>query len=407
VAASLIDFLSMDSNNSPRILVVAEFPPGGGGGGGIILKHLLRGQDWNQIYWWSLLGSSGSYQMGGRHQSFGLPRRILPRERFARLKGWISEKFVVPPAARNLRAFIDSVQPDFILAQTNSWAISITSLVMPQVRRHWHVSIHDFPDLVGYNTAPGFRYKKKWMKQLEEVYRGASSRDVISPAMAEDLRQRTGVECSTIFRCSVEPETLSRLPLSPEPPGDDVIRIGYAGTIIAEEAFSRFVAAAKAAGQKMGRKVEIHLFSWQPHPNRQSFDLSIIIERGSRTEEEIYREYQKLTWGLTLMHLDDNDPRYNRFSFPCKFTSALAAGIPLICVGHPASTLADMARRYDLGLLLTDEDAMVDQLTKGLADFSRFDHYRREGARCAEAEFNAERNREAFRQFIRQAQAGA
>ena len=65
----------MDRNENPRILVIADYGPTGGGGGGVILRHLLRGRDWNKIYWWSLFGAAGTYQMGGRHRSYNTSSR--------------------------------------------------------------------------------------------------------------------------------------------------------------------------------------------------------------------------------------------------------------------------------------------------------------------------------------------
>ena len=102
------------------------------------------------------------------------------------------------------------------------------------------------------------------MKLLEQVYRNASSRDVIGPSMAEDLRQRTGVECPTIIRCAVEPAMLAKLPYPATPPEDDTIRIGYAGTVVAQEAFAAFVAGVKAARAKTKRKIEIHSIAGMP-----------------------------------------------------------------------------------------------------------------------------------------------
>ena len=195
---------------------------------------------------------------------------------------------------------------------------------------------------------------------------------------------------------------LAKLPYPATPPEDDTIRIGYAGTVVAQEAFAAFVAGVKAARAKTKRKIEIHLYSWHAYRDRPWFDPEIIIEHGSRTEEEVYQEYRKMNWGLVLMHTTDEDPRYNRFSFPCKFTSALATGIPLICMGHHESTLIQLSRRYDLGLLLTDEDQsrIGDILAAGLVDTSRLDHFLKEGARCANEEFSAARNREALNKYI-------
>jgi hypothetical protein len=75
----------------------------------------------------------------------------------------------------------------------------------------------------------------------------------------------------------------------------------------------------------------------------------------------------------------------------------------LLCIGHRRSALVELAKNYRLGLLLTDEDAdtLADKLCAGLADFSHFGEYRSEIARCAESEFNAERNRKKLHELMR------
>jgi hypothetical protein len=68
-----------------------------------------------------------------------------------------------------------------------------------------------------------------------------------------------------------------------------------------------------------------------------------------------------------------------------------------------------MAKNYRLGLLLTDEDSdnIADKLYESLADSSRFDEYRSEIARCAETDFNAERNRKTFHALVRSSVNGS
>jgi glycosyltransferase involved in cell wall biosynthesis len=394
-------------NPNPRVLVVAEFPPGAPGGGWVILKSLLRGSDWSRIYWWSFFsGRSPAYEFGGRHHSCNVSRKLSPNFRLRKVKGWILEKIIVPYAARDLLSFIRSVQPDFILFLAHCWAIPVVHRIMPAVKTHWHLALHDMPETADWIETFGRARTARFMRYTEEMYRNASSRAVISPAMAQDMRSRTGIDCANIFRCAVEPEMLARLSNPVVMPKDDVIRIGYAGTIIAEPTFARFVRALQTVRQRLNRKIEIHLYSWHGYREKDWFDPSLILEKGPKSEAEIYECYQQLTWGLAMMKLEDDDPVYNRFSFPCKFTASLAAGLPLICVGHRNSALIELAKNYRLGLLLTDENAadLEDRLCEGLADFSRFDQYRSEIVRCAQNEFNAELNRTKLHELMRGAQ---
>ncbi|HUB66407.1 MAG TPA: glycosyltransferase [Candidatus Methylacidiphilales bacterium] len=396
--------MTKSKDQEPRILVIAEFAPGAAGGDWVNIKQHFRGLDWSQIYWWSFSGPSGikSHEFGGKHSSCQIPPRLTPNQKWNGLKSWILDSFIIPHAARHLLSFIRLAQPDFIFLMARGWMIPLGHRVMPQVKAHWHVALYDMPDVDGMMQRLGRQRTDRFMNMADALYRNASSRSVISPAMAEEMRMRTGVACSTFFRCSVEPEALARLRQPLPPPQDDVIRIGYAGSILAEPTFVRLVKALQMIRPQLGHRVEIHLYGSQRYTNRDWFDSSLIIEHGFISEAELHRLYQQGTWGLAIMHLDDTDPRYNLYSFPCKFTMSLASGLPLICIGHPQSPLIELARNYRLGLLLTENDdkALAQRLLEGLADFSRFGEYRAGMARCAEKEVNAEQNRRKLHELL-------
>ena len=95
------------------------------------------------------------------------------------------------------------------------------------------------------------------------------------------------------------------------------------------------------------------------------------------------------------MALTDEDPRYNRLSFPTKFISYLAAGLPVITLGHPESSVVKMARAYNVGVCLTTDDVrqISEQLAGGLAAASPQSAYLPEIRRCVLTEFDAGRMR--------------
>ena len=92
------------------------------------------------------------------------------------------------------------------------------------------------------------------------------------------------------------------------------------------------------------------------------------------------------------MGLTDEEPRYNRFSFPTKFITYLAAGLPIIAVGHPESSVMKMATNYAVGVTSssTSVEHLVKDLESALSDRSPWRTYRSEIIRCAETEFRAE-----------------
>jgi glycosyltransferase involved in cell wall biosynthesis len=394
----------MTTKRDPRILVVAEFPPGAPGGDWVNIKQHFRGLDWSQVYWWSFAGdlSVNAREFGGRHSGYDVSYRLMPNQNWTGLKSGILETFVIPHATRHLEAFIRSVEPDLIFVMARGWILPLVHRVMPRVNTHWHMALYDMPDVDGMIQRLGRDRTKRFTQMAGEMYRNASSRSVISPAMAEDMRLHTGVECSNFFRCAVEPEAIARLHEPAPKPPDNVIRIGYAGSILAEPTFAYFVKALQAVRGRLSRKLEFHLYGGPDYKNREWYDPELIVEHGFVSDAELDRDYRAGTWGLAIMHLEDVDPRYNRFSFPCKFSMSLASGVPLICIGHPESPLILLAGDYRLGIVLSEKniEKLADILGQGLEDFSRFEGYRAEVLRCAETEFSAERKRKKLHQLL-------
>jgi hypothetical protein len=95
------------------------------------------------------------------------------------------------------------------------------------------------------------------------------------------------------------------------------------------------------------------------------------------------------------MSLSDDNPRYNRFSFPTKFISYLAAGLPVITLGHPESSLVKIAQMYRVGPCLTSggPGTMQDELFSALSNRNPWVQFGLEIQRCGHAEFDAERMR--------------
>jgi glycosyltransferase involved in cell wall biosynthesis len=397
------------TSSNPRILVVAEFAPGAAGGDWVNIKQHFRGLDWSQIYWWSFIGKlqASPREFGGRHSACNAPERLMPNQRWTGIKGWLVENLVMPYAGRHLLAFIRSVQPDLVFLMARGWMLPLAYHVMPKTKTHWHMALYDMPDVDGMVQRLGRARTDRFMLMADTIYRNASSRSVISPAMAAEMQRRTGVECTDFFRCSVEPEALARLREPAPAPPDDVIRIGYAGVIIAEPTFVRLVKALQLIRGKLKRRVEIHLYGQQRYADRDWFDPELIIEHGFISEAELHRHYRSGTWGLAIMHVDEIDPQYNHYSFPCKFSMSLSSGLPLICLGNRDTPLIQLAKDYNLGLMLgvTDVESLAESLRADLEDFSPFDKFRAEILRCAETEFNAEHNRRRLHQLLYAAKA--
>jgi hypothetical protein len=210
--------------------------------------------------------------------------------------------------------------------------------------------------------------------------------------MLDDLRARTGRE-GVIARAGLEPEDFERLEHDPHQatPG---IRIAYAGTILVEETFRFFVSALGRIRDRLPSPT-LEFFGSHSYRSREWFDPSWMRENGNLGVEPLARALNECAWGFAPMSLSDDDPRYNRFSLPTKLISYLAAGLPVITLGHPESAIVKIAQRYRIGLCeVTNEPRVLEEeLLRYLSIPDSRAQFKPEIVRCARSEFDAERMR--------------
>ena len=401
--------MSQLSTDLPTIMMATSFPPKEGGGGGAIIRQLIRGIPAERLAWWSCTPAAPSetQHCAGHFRSGNLPSRLLPYRRFTETKSAILESFWVPSAAKGLQEFISQRNPDMLWLLSDFWAAPVLYRAVRDLGIPWHISVHDFADTAGVMRRLGKRRAGRFRRMVEDLYAGAVSRDVVSPEMADELERVTGCKADHIIRCAVDPEDLDFVRSKQSVPPTDKLRIAYPGTIIAEETFSKFVAALRLVQRRLSLPIELHLFSGHSYRDRSWFDPSLIVERGFLFAKNLESAYQQCHWGLTIMELDDSNPRYNRFSFPCKFTQTLAGGLPNICIGHPQSSLIRLAGRYNLGPVITSSDVhtIAEALLSAFANPPGFPRLREEILRCVTEGFDADRNRQALYSSFRRARA--
>jgi hypothetical protein len=133
----------------------------------------------------------------------------------------------------------------------------------------------------------------------------------------------------------------------------------------------------------------LDLFGSHSYASRGWFDSSWMREHGNLPEPDLLKALRECTWGFSPMALDDADPRYNRFSFPTKLISYLAAGLPVIGLGHPQSTIIRAVDENGIGLSLTTPDlsSLQQALLRGLAPSPSLSHSMREEAESPWATF--------------------
>ncbi len=371
----------------PRLLVATEFAPNmpGGGGSGAVMRQMLKDWPAENLFWWSCLPDRDRHF--GRevavHRVALIPRKLYPHRRWRAQKSWVLDQFWVPWAAHHFRRTLKLFRPEVVWVLPHGWSIPPLTRVLPPAGVGFHVSIHDYADAHATTNR-----SLRWTAMQERLYASACTRDAICQPMADDLRAQTGCE-GTVARAGLEPEDLDFLSRKTETRAE-IIRIAYAGTILVEQEFALFALALAQIRRQLPLPVTIEFFGDHSYHAREWFDPSWMNERGHLPARELSAELKKCAWGFSLMRLTDDKPRYNRFSLPTKFVSYLAAGLPVITLGHPESSLTKLARAYHVGPCITssEPDVLSRELLAALSQKNPWSKYGPEILRCARNEFD-------------------
>jgi len=391
----------------PKLLVATEFPPNAAGGGAAIVRQMLKGWPVEKLFWWSCQPE--------RHQQFGqktaahavatISAKLYPHHRARGPKCWVLENLWTPWAARHFQKTLDTFQPEAVWVIPHCWSIPPLAQALLHSPRRFHVSIHDYADVQGAVERFGAAQSRRLSDNCDRLYARATTRDVICQPMADDLLARTGV-AGAVNRAGLEPEDFAALETVPTAAGE-TIRIAYAGTIIVEKEFALFVVALQKIRAQLRRPLTLEFFGDHSYRGRAWFDASWMRENGILTASELSAALKACTWGFSPMALTDDNPRYNQFSFPAKFTSYLAAGLPIITLGHPACTVVKMASAHYVGVCssATTADALAKELSAALTEPDSRRKYQANLLRCARQEFDADRMRRALHENFRRQRA--
>lgn len=390
-------------SNFPRLLVATEAWPNSPGGGVAIIRQMLKEWPVEKLYWWGCLPENNRIfgQTVAQHRVAKIPKKLYPNRRWRAPRSWLLERLWVPWAAANFKKTLADLKPDVVWVIPHCWAIPPVAQVLPDSGSEFHVSVHDYMDIRGMIEKIGVHRSRQMAAMVDRLYASATTRDAICQAMVDDLRARTGA-VGSINRAGLEQEDFDYLAATPKP-NDGPIRIAYAGTIIAEDTFALFASAMARIREKLPRPVTLDFFGDHSYCSRSWFDRGWMKEHGNLPARELSRALKECDWGVSPMKLENDDPRYNRFSLPTKFVSYLAAGLPIITIGHPESTVMEMSSRYSVGFCNADGDPekLGRQLLEGLSEPEPKTKFRAEMLRCALAEFDARRMRAALYENFR------
>lgn len=383
-----------------KLLVATDFPPDAPGGGPAVIRQMLRSFP-GQIYWWScrrsLARASGFPPQPVLEHAHASPRRLFPQKRLTRWKAIAMRTLWAPYAAHSLTNFLRKISPDCVWAIPHDW--SILPLYRVLLREtpsplHLHTTIQDFPDIHHHGADWGPKIVSTLVHQQEALYANADSADATSLPMLDLLKKRTGKAGAQMLHAGLEPEDFHFLETQAAmPPPKGPIRIAYAGTILVDPEFSFFTQLLEKI-RALGVDLRLEFWSSHTYSARPWFRHEWMKEHGHLSEADLMPHLRQCSWGFIPMSFSDQDSRYNRYSLPTKFITYLAAGLPILSLGHPESSLMKMTTAYQVGLQVAKTGlSEASSLRLKIALSEPKAKYAREILRCARDHFDAEKIR--------------
>ena len=386
----------MSDNQIPKLLVATEFPPNASGGGPAVARQMLKDWPVDRLYWWSCSPDQTRHfgQEVKEARCAAIPARLYPNRRFTVLKSWLLENIWARWATAHFKQTLAELSPDVVWVIPHNWSILPISQALSAWKGRYHVTMQDFVDVHGNPQRYGRERCRRMAGQADALYANATTCDATSYPMIAHQLEHTGKPAVQMLHAGLEGADFAFLQQPLERKAGP-IRIVYAGTILVENVFTLFVSALERIKASLPNPVELHLCGAHSYASRPWFNGDWMVEHGNLRESELLGKLRECDWGFAPMALTDGDPRYNRYSFPTKFITYLAAGLPVIALGNSSSSVMQMASQYNVGLCsdAAEVNVLAEQLKLALSTPAPRERYRAEILRCAREGFDAAKMR--------------
>ena len=356
-------------------------------------------QEWpeNLLHWWCPYPQAR--ELRGRGLSWPeAPDKLFPRARLRRIKTTLTQVIWVPLAASHLRRTIAEFSPEIVWCIPHEWSIPVAGAVLPRSRTPYAVYIQDYPttnqmiEIVGAGTAA------RWLQILGNLVKNARFVDTTSYPMGEDIERRTQCTSTQMLHEGLESSDFERLSRPAAQGSGSLFTLAFAGTVVAEDALTESIRSLEKIRHSLPKTLHINFYSSHSYAQRPWFNPEWMTECGYMGRDDLIAALQHCQAGLVVMDSNESNPSYNKFSFPTKFITYLAAGIEPVVVGHESSAVAALVKDSGVGLHFTD----AASLGKAMPSLTRREQggNRRKVAEFARAHFDAAQKRQKFREQI-------
>jgi hypothetical protein len=365
-----------------------------------VTKQVLRDWPHKCLSWWCPYPQYNELQTRSVFWPPSSPR-IFPRTRLRRFKTRMVEICWVPLAKSHLRRTIARVSPDVIWCIPHEWSIPVANTTLPHQSVPYAVYLQDYPTTDQVKAVVGARTANRWMNSVDDMIRHAQFFDATSYPMADDIARRTGRFSTQMLHEGLEQEDFQRLSELTFRRSDERFTVAFAGTIVAEEAFEKTIKNLDSSRSTFGKQLHLRFYSSHKYTTRSWFNSTWMSEHGYKDRSTLIKSLQECQAGFVVMDEYNINANYNRFSFPTKFITYIAAGIEPLVVGHESSAVAVLVRQSGVGRHFSNVESLIATMPNLLNREAADNSFTREKVMAfAHCHFDADAKREIFRSGI-------
>ena len=353
----------------PKVLMITHANPFGNGVGRLFLDQILPAYPSGSMLCYSLVANkprTSTTDWAGC-QTFV---RQIETSRFPFAATYYEWKF----CSREMRRRVDEIKS--ILNKENIdiiWAfpgsidiIRLLRLLIDEVAIPLVCTVWDFPQLFLQHRFLRGATSKSILNDFAAILQRAERVSVMSERARALLRRDHNVDSMIWTHALPERDWHER---NPDPPPQDRLTIGFAGSLYAKAEWNSLVTAVSRSDWTIaGREVDIRFVGRFPRMNARSNPR--VHKEGNKSLAETV----EILSSVDVLYLPYwFNPRFScavQTSFPSKLTAYAAAGPPILYHGPAESSVSDFLATYPLGLAChsLERRAILDTLERLATD---------------------------------------
>jgi hypothetical protein len=259
--------------------------------------------------------------------------------------------------------------------------------------------VMDGPQLHSHDFGYGGRLRKRLLSAFDSCMNYATRIGTAGEAMQQAYRQAYGKECS-ILRQGVQYSPVDQFPDPPRP--DEPLRIGFAGSLTARDAFTSLIADLDRRCWKLaGREVILRIVG--AHLKLVPTGPQHIEYFGWRSVPEMLDLMQACHFLYMPQPFSGHLQEFAELSFPNKLCTYVPARRPIMLHGPANASLHSFYRQYPCGPQSGDQsgEALLEQTEHAIRDQALYYVYQTTVDSAFKDQLNLERLRNQSNLFLR------